>query len=146
MAVGSSFMIETSGCDSPRTNQGPSRRTPAFWCSSDWQFISTGKMTVCNWPDEASKATVFPHIETLWRILFTYVLLLLTEGEDGASWAGQRVEATIIPYLKKLEEASPTKSLIETLEVHDGGRGFRRPTNGPSTGSRRWGSNFIDGF
>ena len=55
------FMVETSGYDSPRTNQGPLRRTPAVWGNIAWQCASTGQRTNRVWIEGASMP---PYSET----------------------------------------------------------------------------------
>ena len=62
--------FRTSRYDSPRINQGPSRRTPTVWCSTNWKCASRGKTTVRKRPYRASKVTVVPQLERLWSPFF----------------------------------------------------------------------------
>ena len=61
----SCFMVETSEYDSPRTNQGPLRRTPAGWGNTTWAVCidGTSYCPCVEWRDVY--ATVVPHLENL---------------------------------------------------------------------------------
>ena len=50
----SCFMVETSGYESPRTNQGNLKRTLVFEETGPGQWASTGPPTVRVWTDRAS--------------------------------------------------------------------------------------------